>query len=82
MLSNVSVPVLGAVDTAMVLSFGVTRTTAMQNAMLFSLAIHGVLLALLVPGFGTHGLWAAFTVFMIARTMTLGSYYQSLVKSV
>jgi MATE family multidrug resistance protein len=54
----------------------------MKNATLFSLAIHGVLLALLIPGFGTHGLWAVFTVLMIPRAMTLGFYYPCLVKSV
>lgn len=61
---------------------GATRTADMRNAMLFSLAIYGFALALLVPTFGNHGLWAAFTVFMIARAVTLGFYYPALQKSV
>jgi multidrug resistance protein, MATE family len=61
---------------------GATRTADMRNAMLFSLAIYGFAVALLVPGFGNHGLWAAFTVFMIARAVTLGFYYPALQKSI
>ncbi|MBL6932095.1 MAG: MATE family efflux transporter [Rhodospirillales bacterium] len=61
---------------------GATRTADMRNAMLFSLAIYGLALALLVPTLGNHGLWAAFAVLMIARAVTLGLYYPDLEKSV
>ncbi len=61
---------------------GATRTADMRNAMLFSIAIYGLALALLVPYFGNHGLWAAFAVLMVARAVTLGLYYPALEKSV
>ncbi|HJN25735.1 MAG TPA: MATE family efflux transporter [Rhodospirillales bacterium] len=61
---------------------GATRTADMRNAMVFSLIIFVGALVLLVPGFGNHGLWAAFTILMIARAITLGLYYPALERSV
>ena len=61
---------------------GATRTAEMRNAMLFSLVIFGLALALLVPSFANHGLWAAFAIFMIGRAVTLGFYYPALERSV
>jgi len=51
---------------------GATRSAAMRNAMLTSLAIYLGLVWVLVPAFGNHGLWIAFLVFMLARAATLG----------
>ena len=61
---------------------GATRTADMRNAMIFSLMIFGIALFMLLPAFGNHGLWAAFSVLMIARAVTLGLYYPALEKSV
>ncbi len=54
---------------------GATRTAEMRNAMIASLAVYGAALAILVPPFGNHGLWAALMVLMAARTATLAMYY-------
>lgn len=61
---------------------GALRTAAMRNAMALSLA---ALLAagwLLVPLAGNHGLWAAFTLFMVARAVTLGLAFPALRRGV
>ena len=55
------------------LFIGATRAREMRNAMVFS-----VLLALPVAwalhGFGNHGLWISFLLFMVLRSLTLGLY--------
>lgn len=61
---------------------GATRTADMRNAMIISLIIFVVAVALLVPGFGNHGLWAAMSLFMIGRALTLGYFYPALERSV
>jgi MATE family multidrug resistance protein len=50
---------------------GATRTRDMRNMMLVSFGIYVAALLVLVPLFGNHGLWAAYTLFFIARTATL-----------
>jgi len=60
---------------------GATRTAAMRNAMLLSLTIFLGGWWLLQP-WGNHGLWAAFYISYIARTVTLAHYYPRLLKSV
>ncbi|WP_112321560.1 MATE family efflux transporter [Oceanibium sediminis] len=57
---------------------GATRTRAMLHAMLASVAIYVVALALLGPAFGNHGLWAALMVLYVARAVTLGLRYPAL----
>ncbi len=57
---------------------GATRTAEMRNAMIASLAVYGGALAILVPSFGNHGLWAAFMVLMVARAVTLAMFYPRL----
>jgi len=37
-----------------------------------------VAMAVLVPLYGNHGLWAAYLVFMVARAVTLGAAYPAL----
>ena len=54
---------------------GATETRAMRNAMLLSVAVYVVALALLVPAFGNHGLWAALMVLNATRAVTLGLRY-------
>ena len=60
---------------------GATRTAAMRNAMLMSLAIFLVGWYLLTP-FGNHGLWASLYVHYAARTGTLLYYFPALKRSV
>ena len=61
---------------------GATRTADMRNAMLASLAVLLVACWLLIPPLGNHGLWLAFTIFTVARGITLGLYYPRLERSV
>ena len=61
---------------------GATRTTAMRNAMLASLAIYLAACWTLIPLFDNHGLWAALMIFMAARGLTLGWYFPALERSV
>ncbi len=57
---------------------GATRTRELRNAMLVSAAIYACALAVLLPAFGNHGLWAALMVLNLARTATLGLRYPRL----
>lgn len=57
---------------------GATRAKDMRNAMLISFCIYLVLMFNLLPYLGNHGLWLAFTVFMIARAVTLMVLYPRL----
>ena len=50
---------------------GAMLTQAMLRAMALSVAIYGAALALLVPVFGNHGLWAALMVLLVARGLTM-----------
>ena len=61
---------------------GATRTRAMRNAMLISLAVYLAAVQVLVPWAGNHGLWAALMVLMMARGVTLGAAYPALVRAV
>ncbi|MBK1696364.1 MATE family efflux transporter [Rhodovibrio salinarum] len=61
---------------------GATRTTAMRNAMLMSLAVYFVACWTLIPLFDNHGLWAALMIFMATRALTLGWYFPALERSV
>jgi MATE family multidrug resistance protein len=60
---------------------GATRTAAMRNAMLLSLAIFFAAWWALTP-FGNHGLWAALYVHYAARTATLLFFLPGLLRSV
>jgi multidrug resistance protein, MATE family len=46
---------------------GATRTRAMLGTMAISVAVYVIALALLLPGFGNHGLWAALMVLNAVR---------------
>ncbi len=54
---------------------GATRTRDMRNMMIVSLAIYGAAVAILMPLFGNHGLWAALLVAFAVRGVTLGLRY-------
>lgn len=57
---------------------GATWTRAMRNAMVQSVAIYVLVLFILVPTMGNHGLWAALMVLNITRGLTLGLRYPKL----
>ena len=57
---------------------GATRTRDMRNMMALSFAVYVGAVAILLPAFGNHGLWAALLVFLVARAVTLGARYPAL----
>lgn len=57
---------------------GATETRALRNAMVLSVAVYAVALAVLLPRFGNHGLWAALMVLNATRGLTLGLRYPAL----
>ena len=57
---------------------GVGYTREMRNAMLVSTALYLVLLNLLLPYWGNHGLFMALSLFMLIRALTLGYYYPNI----
>ncbi|MCL3880924.1 MATE family efflux transporter [Marivita sp. GX14005] len=61
---------------------GATRTGDMRNMMILSVAIYAASVAILVPGLGNHGLWAALLVSFIARGATLAWRYPALERAV
>jgi MATE family multidrug resistance protein len=61
---------------------GTTRTAAMRNAMAVSLLVYLGACWLLVPAFGNHGLWLAFTLLMAARAITLAVAYPRLLREI
>ncbi len=60
---------------------GATRTKAMRNGMIISLAAFLAGVWYLVPLWGNHGLWLAFYGFMIMRMVTLLIPYPALVRA-
>ena len=50
----------------------------MRNATLISVAIYAAALAVLLPAFGNHGLWAALMVLNVTRGVTLALRYPAL----
>lgn len=54
---------------------GATRTAEMRNGMMIALAVYLGAASLLIPLWGNDGLWAAFMIFMVVRTATLGWWY-------
>jgi MATE family multidrug resistance protein len=60
---------------------GATRTRDMRNAMIFSLVVFLIAMAILQPMFGNHGLWSALMIFMAARAISLGYLYHGLLRS-
>ena len=61
---------------------GATRTADMRNMMFISFCVYLIALALLLPSYGNHGLWASLIVFSIARGVTLGFKYPALEGSI
>ena len=61
---------------------GSTWTAEMRNGMVVSLSVFVAALYLLVPNLDNHGLWLAFSVFMVTRALTLGAVYPRLERRV
>ncbi|MGC8203548.1 MATE family efflux transporter [Aliiroseovarius sp. PTFE2010] len=57
---------------------GATRSRDMRNMMLISVAVYGAVLAIALPVFGNHGLWAALLIWFVVRAVTLGLRYPAL----
>jgi len=57
--------------------FGLTQTKILRNMMVISLVLYIPLSLFLLDQFGNHGLWAAFTIFMGLRAITLGLNFPS-----
>ena len=57
---------------------GATRTRDMRNMMAVSFAGYAVLVAVLLPSLGNHGLWAALVGFFVLRGLTLALRYPAL----
>ena len=60
---------------------GATRTRAMRDAMVLSLAAYLVVAWAAVESHGNHGLWFAFVFFMAMRALTLGAALPQLTRS-
>jgi MATE family multidrug resistance protein len=60
---------------------GATRSVEMRNAMALALAIFLASWWFLTPPFGNHGLWAALTIFYVARSLTLLPYFGSITRA-
>ncbi|WP_306251734.1 MATE family efflux transporter [Parvularcula sp. IMCC14364] len=50
---------------------GATRSRALRNSMIVSALFYVLLIGLLIPAWGNHGLWIAFLTYMLARAATL-----------
>lgn len=61
---------------------GATRGRDMRNMMVVSFAVYLGLVALLMPAYGNHGLWAAMVVFLLVRGITLFLRYPALERAV
>lgn len=60
---------------------GTTHTRAMRNGMLISSTVFVVASIILVTHLNNHGLWLAYYILMIMRTITLGVKYPAVLKS-
>ena len=55
-------------------------TREMRNAMVVSVVLYFLLLELLVPWLGNHGLYLSLSLFMVLRAITLGFYYPRILR--
>ena len=76
-------PVLGALAWMLDGVFiGATRTRDMRNMMVLAFLGYCGLVAVLLPGFGNHGLWLAMNGFFVLRGITLAMRYPALERAV
>jgi MATE family multidrug resistance protein len=57
---------------------GATETRALRNAMAVSVLVYAAAVALLLPTFGNHGLWASLMILNATRGLTLARRYPAL----
>ncbi len=60
---------------------GTTHTRAMRNSMLISSLVFVIASILLVNIWDNHGLWLAYYILMVMRSITLGAHYPSVLRS-
>lgn len=58
---------------------GATQTASMRNSMLISLALFLATAAVAVPAMGNTGVWVAYFVLLVARSLTLGMSWRQVV---
>ncbi|MDF1750007.1 MAG: MATE family efflux transporter [Alphaproteobacteria bacterium] len=61
---------------------GATRSAALRNGMVISIALYFISEWLLTQKFGNDGLWAALHIFLIARGLTLAIQVPALIRSI
>jgi MATE family multidrug resistance protein len=61
---------------------GATLTAEMRRTMIASTALYAAALALLVPAFANHGLWAALMAFFAARGLTMWRAFPALARKI
>lgn len=75
----IAAPILGCASWMLDGIFiGATRSRDMRNMMILSGLFYAACLAMLLPLFGNHGLWASLVLFFVARGITLGLRYPAL----
>ncbi|MFA9421366.1 MAG: MATE family efflux transporter [Gammaproteobacteria bacterium] len=57
-------------------------TREMRNAMVLSMLAYLLLLSVLVPWWGNHGLFLSLSLFMVIRALTLGFYYPRILAAI
>ena len=61
---------------------GAMQTLEMRNAMVLSLIVYLIAVEVFRPMYGNHGIWLGFTLFMVARGLTLGYYFPRIEKRI
>lgn len=61
---------------------GTGYTREMRNAMIVAMLIYLILLVLLIPALGNHGLFLSLSLFMVVRALTLGYYYPRITEAI
>lgn len=76
-------PVLGFASWLMDGVFiGATRSREMRDMMFISMVAYFALAALIVPLWGNHGIWFAYSFSLVIRAVTLGARYPALLREV
>lgn len=60
---------------------GATEAAQIRNSLMVSMIFFIVLVYVLIPVLGNHGLWLSFTLFTLSRSLVLGSYLPKMSKS-
>ncbi|WP_158735578.1 MATE family efflux transporter [Alteribacillus sp. YIM 98480] len=60
---------------------GATKAAPVRNSLISAMLLFLLTLVLCLPGWGNHGLWLAFIVFSLTRTLVLWAYTPSLIRN-